>query len=100
MEYGIIKLFEGKTNAGHFGQSLSITDQDVLWIGEPMSEKENGRVYKWNFQENELQCLENDIGLARFGSQIGQLGKEATCITSQRYGQNSQFSGAVHFVLN
>ncbi|RCI02894.1 Glycosylphosphatidylinositol specific phospholipase D1 [Rhizopus stolonifer] len=100
MVYGMIKLYEGKTNAGHFGQSLSITDQDVLWIGEPMSEKENGRVYKLNFQENELQCLENGVGLARFGSQIEQLGKEVTCITSQRYGQNSQFSGAVHFVLN
>ncbi|KAG0750346.1 hypothetical protein G6F57_000758 [Rhizopus arrhizus] len=101
MEYGMIKILKGQTNAGHLGQSLSMTDNNELWIGEPMSEKENGRAYKWLYNKgDQLECLQNNKGLARFGSQIGRLGNEATCITSQRYGQDTRYPGAVHFIPN
>ncbi|KAI9275414.1 hypothetical protein BY458DRAFT_507376 [Sporodiniella umbellata] len=61
MNYGLIKTLMGKTNSGHFGQSLSINDQNELWIGEPMSDQENGRVYKWAFgQSHKLGCTKNE----------------------------------------
>lgn len=39
MEHGIMAMIEGRTNAGHLGQSILIGKDDVVWIGEPMSEQ-------------------------------------------------------------
>ncbi|CAO3699346.1 unnamed protein product [Rhizopus microsporus] len=62
MEYGLIKTLKGRTDAGHLGQSLSIVNQE-LWVGEPMSEKEKGRVYKWQLLNDQLECIRNNKGL-------------------------------------
>ncbi|KAG2236049.1 hypothetical protein INT48_008143 [Thamnidium elegans] len=70
MEHGMISVMQGRTSAGHLGQSLSVF-------------KNNGELGIW----------------ARFGSQIGPLGTDAICITSQRYGQNARYSGAVTFFI-
>ncbi|KAG2189656.1 hypothetical protein INT46_004795, partial [Mucor plumbeus] len=100
MEHGLMSLIEGRTNAGHLGQSISMGKGDIIWIGEPMSEQENGRAYRWSYKElNEIKCIRNThVLLARFGSQIGSLGPDAICITSQRYGQNARYSGAVNIL--
>ncbi|GAN07215.1 phosphatidylinositol-glycan-specific phospholipase D isoformX1 [Mucor ambiguus] len=99
MEHGMMGLIEGRTNAGHLGQSIMMGKDDMIWIGEPMSEQENGRVYQWWYKKtHELKCIRNGNLLARFGSQIGSLGPDAICITSQRYGQNAQYSGAVNIL--
>lgn len=103
IEHGILSTIKGRTNAGHLGQSISFFEQEQdlgIWIGEPMSEQENGRVYKWMLNNrHDLQCIRNNqVVLARFGSQIGLLGTDAICITSQRYGQNARHSGAVTFL--
>ncbi|KAL0139993.1 hypothetical protein V8B55DRAFT_1503213 [Mucor lusitanicus] len=96
MEHGMMGLIEGRTNAGHLGQSILMGKDDVIWVGEPMSEQENGRVYQWWYKKNhQLECIRNGNLLARFGSQIGSLGPDAICITSQRYGQNARYAGAV-----
>lgn len=40
MEHGMIGLFQGRSNAGHLGQSLSMNKYgNEIWIGEPMSEQ-------------------------------------------------------------
>lgn len=39
MEHGLMSLIEGRTNAGHLGQSILMGKDDVIWIGEPMSEQ-------------------------------------------------------------
>ncbi|KAG1113988.1 hypothetical protein G6F42_014312 [Rhizopus arrhizus] len=39
MEHGMMAMIEGRTNAGHLGQSILIGKDDVVWIGEPMSEQ-------------------------------------------------------------
>lgn len=39
MEHGLMSLIEGRTNAGHLGQSISMGKGDIIWIGEPMSEQ-------------------------------------------------------------
>ncbi|RCI02352.1 hypothetical protein CU098_000611, partial [Rhizopus stolonifer] len=97
-ERGMMSMIKGRTNAGHLGQSLSMfsnEDGGGIWIGEPMSEQENGRIYRWSFDQD-MECIKNNqVLLARFGSQIGPLGTDAVCITSQRYGQNARYSGAV-----
>ncbi|OBZ87519.1 Phosphatidylinositol-glycan-specific phospholipase D [Choanephora cucurbitarum] len=93
LERGMMSMIKGRTNAGHLGQSLSVfgdNDDNGIWIGEPMSEQENGRVYRWSF-DHTIECINNNRAvLARFGSQIGPLGTDAICITSQRYGQNAR----------
>ncbi|KAI8647357.1 hypothetical protein BD408DRAFT_408429 [Parasitella parasitica] len=100
MEHGMISLIEGRTNAGHLGQSILMEKDDAIWIGEPLSERENGRVYRWSYKEpHGIECIRNNQDLlARFGSQIGSLGADAICITSQRYGQNARYSGAVNIL--
>lgn len=39
MEHGMMGLIEGRTNAGHLGQSILMGKDDVIWVGEPMSEQ-------------------------------------------------------------
>ncbi|KAI7907026.1 uncharacterized protein BX663DRAFT_494551 [Cokeromyces recurvatus] len=104
MENGMISIIKGRTNAGHLGQSILFVNDDnnhnisSIWIGEPLSEQEKGRIYHWSFnnRNSQVRCIRNNqLILARFGSQIGQLGTNAICITSQHYGQNALYSGAV-----
>ncbi|GAA5804272.1 hypothetical protein HPULCUR_009759 [Helicostylum pulchrum] len=94
IEHGMISVLQGRTSAGHLGQSLSVFKNNNgeigIWVGEPMSEQENGRVYKWMINSKQVECIRNQVTLARFGSQIGPLGTDAICITSQRYGQNAR----------
>ncbi|CEP18661.1 hypothetical protein [Parasitella parasitica] len=60
MEHGMISLIEGRTNAGHLGQSILMEKDDVIWIGEPLSERENGRVYRWSYNEpHGIECIRN-----------------------------------------
>ncbi|KAI8973527.1 hypothetical protein BDF20DRAFT_657581 [Mycotypha africana] len=97
--HGMTSILLGRANAGHLGQSLFLLNQE-LWIGEPMSDKENGKVYRWRFghneqhNDNEIKCMKTSRQLLeRFGSQIGPLGNNLDdspiCITSQRYGQQN-----------
>jgi hypothetical protein len=39
MKHGLMSLIEGRTNAGHLGQSILMGKDDIIWIGEPMSEQ-------------------------------------------------------------
>ncbi|KAI8881505.1 hypothetical protein K501DRAFT_324454 [Backusella circina FSU 941] len=103
---GLLRQIKGRSNAGHLGKSLSISRHEnisKLWIGEPMAERENGRVYEWKFShdsddDDEISCIRNDFGLARFGSQIELISPYTISVTSQRYGKTGRFSGAVHLI--
>ncbi|KAI8387402.1 hypothetical protein BD560DRAFT_382381 [Blakeslea trispora] len=62
LERGMMSMIKGRTNAGHLGQSLSVfkdNNGNGIWIGEPMSEQENGRVYRWSF-DHRIECINND----------------------------------------
>ncbi|KAI8076472.1 uncharacterized protein B0P05DRAFT_545998 [Gilbertella persicaria] len=61
-ERGMMSMIKGRTNAGHLGQSLSVfsnEDGGGIWIGEPMSEQENGRIYRWSFDQD-MECIKNN----------------------------------------
>ncbi|KAI8970509.1 hypothetical protein BDB01DRAFT_815445 [Pilobolus umbonatus] len=103
LQDGLTREIKGRTNAGHLGQSISFFQTENnsrgLWIGEPMSDNENGRVYKWYFGDDQIKCMKNDVGLmARFGSKVTSLSNSAISITSQRYGTKARYSGAIHLV--
>ncbi|KAI9486366.1 MAG: hypothetical protein EXX96DRAFT_548773 [Benjaminiella poitrasii] len=103
MEHGMMAIIKGRTNAGHLGQSITFSrndhdDMPTIWIGEPFSEQEKGRIYRWsvNNAHSYIDCIRNNrVILARFGSQIGPLGTNSICITSQRYGPDARYSGAI-----
>lgn len=76
MEHGMMSMIQGRTNAGHLGQSIMMTKK-LIWVGEPMSEQgtfllifscahfliyleENGRVYRWFLNNNNVQCIRNN----------------------------------------
>ncbi|KAI7867645.1 hypothetical protein BDF14DRAFT_1726062 [Spinellus fusiger] len=66
MEHGLVGKLEGRETSGHLGASLIFQEQEgqpSLWIGEPMSEQEKGRVHHWLIKKNTLTCLSNPPAL-------------------------------------
>lgn len=51
---------------------------------------EKGRVYKWSLAEDGLSCVNDEAGMARFGSHIQPLGDNALGISSQLYSHDSR----------
>ncbi|KAJ1845599.1 hypothetical protein LPJ57_009210, partial [Coemansia sp. RSA 486] len=56
---------------GHFGRALAATEDD-LWIGEPFSGIEDGRIYRWRSGLSQPECFGVPSGMtrARFGHRI------------------------------
>ncbi|KAI8388764.1 uncharacterized protein BYT42DRAFT_561146 [Radiomyces spectabilis] len=63
LEKGMLRQLNGNEIAGHLGASMAFFERDSggvgLWIGEPMGDKERGRVYRWNFENDEIECIKN-----------------------------------------
>ncbi|OAD66737.1 hypothetical protein PHYBLDRAFT_183810 [Phycomyces blakesleeanus NRRL 1555(-)] len=101
VRHALLKQLDGRETSGSLGTSIAFHEQDKevsLWVGEPMSEQENGRVYRWIIQKDSIQCLYNTPSLARFGSHIGHTGTNAMSVTSQHYSDKARFSGAIHLI--
>ncbi|CAO3622483.1 unnamed protein product [Cunninghamella blakesleeana] len=100
--HGLIGNLKGRTSSGHFGSSIAFFMNDKeedagLWIGEPLGYNENGRLYRWRLRNNDLECLANNINMARFGSQVNNIDMNVICITSLYNDQNTRSSGIIHF---
>ncbi|KAI9308169.1 hypothetical protein BJ944DRAFT_260770 [Cunninghamella echinulata] len=102
VNYGLIGNLKGQLSSGHFGSSISFfmnnnNNKDIgLWIGEPLGHHENGRIYKWMSSTNDLECLSNDVNMARFGARVINIGPNAICITSLYDSQSARSSGMIH----
>ncbi|KAI9016347.1 hypothetical protein CLU79DRAFT_837638 [Phycomyces nitens] len=93
INYGLFKQLDGRETSGSLGASLAFHEQGKelsLWVGEPMSEQENGRVYRWVLQKDSIKCLYNTPNLARFGSHIGHTGTNTISVTSQHYSDEAR----------
>ncbi|ORX71279.1 hypothetical protein DL89DRAFT_282725 [Linderina pennispora] len=85
---GLLSTLRGSQSPGHFGRALASTPSEV-WIGEPFSGIEEGRVYRWRPDFDRPQCfaMRNANGQARLGSVIE---------VAQRSGRESLVVGAPH----
>ncbi|KAG0169427.1 Glycosylphosphatidylinositol specific phospholipase D1 [Apophysomyces sp. BC1015] len=70
LERGLLRQMSGREIAGHLGASVAFFEQEGhpgLWIGEPMADKERGRVFRWSFDDDDVQCIKDgpmhDLGL-------------------------------------
>ncbi|KAL0073965.1 hypothetical protein J3Q64DRAFT_1649557 [Phycomyces blakesleeanus] len=69
VRHALLKQLDGRETSGSLGTSIAFHEQDKevsLWVGEPMSEQENGRVYRWIIQKDSIQCLYNTPSLVIF----------------------------------
>ncbi|KAI9505514.1 hypothetical protein BX070DRAFT_232681 [Coemansia spiralis] len=70
---GLISTLRGSQSPGHFGRALTSSESE-LWIGEPLSEMEDGRVYRWAPENSNKSptCffMPNALGRARLGQVI------------------------------
>ncbi|KAF7725371.1 Glycosylphosphatidylinositol specific phospholipase D1 [Apophysomyces ossiformis] len=93
LETALLKQMNGREIAGHLGASVAFFENEEhsgLWIGEPMADKERGRVYQWSLDNDDVQCIKDAALLGRFGSQVGSLGSDAISITSQHYSDGAR----------
>ncbi|KAJ2506922.1 hypothetical protein IWW47_001351 [Coemansia sp. RSA 2052] len=102
---GLLSTLRGVQSPGHFGRALASTESEV-WIGEPFSNLETGRVYRWRQDFVEPQCFSapNNAGSGGGGggSRLGQViqvarrsDKELLVVTAPHDGQFSRLSGSV-----
>ncbi|KAJ2595275.1 hypothetical protein H4R99_005418 [Coemansia sp. RSA 1722] len=68
---GLLNTLHGLQSPGHFGRALAATEDD-LWIGEPFSGIEDGRIYRWRSGLSQPECFGVPSGMmrARFGHRI------------------------------
>ncbi|KAJ2845649.1 hypothetical protein J3B02_004625, partial [Coemansia erecta] len=68
---GLLNTLYGAQSPGHFGRALAAADDD-LWIGEPLSQKEDGRIYRWRAGLEQPECFfaPKSMSRARFGHRI------------------------------
>ncbi|KAI8320744.1 hypothetical protein GQ54DRAFT_262987 [Martensiomyces pterosporus] len=96
---GLLSTLRGVQSPGHFGRSLATTGSEV-WIGEPLSDLEDGRVYRWrpDFERPECLYVPSAMGRARFGHQIKiakRGGKELLAVSMPHDSQFSRLTGSV-----
>ncbi|OMJ29897.1 Phosphatidylinositol-glycan-specific phospholipase D [Smittium culicis] len=100
------KKISGTSTLGHFGSS-SICSDSVCYIGEPLSNKQEGRVYLWEkLNSNEPKCYYFPNGKkSRFGSGLfvknsQYKGESLLAITLQNESRFSRLSGSVLLLEN
>ncbi|KAJ1667243.1 hypothetical protein IW140_001697 [Coemansia sp. RSA 1813] len=96
---GLLATILGTQSPGHFGRALASRGAE-LWIGEPISESEDGRIYQWHAGTDEPACffLRNTIGKARLGQAIRSVRRgnnEILVVTAPHDSQFSRLSGSV-----
>ncbi|KAJ1734765.1 hypothetical protein LPJ72_002191 [Coemansia sp. Benny D160-2] len=97
---GLLGTLLGTQSPGHFGRALASSGAE-LWIGEPFSESEDGRVYRWRSgADSQPECffLPNAMSRARLGQDIRSLttaDKELLVVTAPHDSQYSRLSGSV-----
>ncbi|KAJ2557093.1 hypothetical protein EV175_001558 [Coemansia sp. RSA 1933] len=100
---GLLGTIQGTRSPGHFGRSLASSSGAELWIGEPISESEDGRIYRWRFSDKDItqpECffLPNAVGKARLGQTIKSIrhsDKELLVVTAPHDSVFSRLSGSV-----
>ncbi|KAJ2742821.1 hypothetical protein GGI20_004204 [Coemansia sp. BCRC 34301] len=96
---GLLSTLYGVQSPGHFGRALATTGSEV-WIGEPFSNQETGRVYRWRQDFAEPQCFSapNAVGGGRMGQTIRVARRneeELLVVTVPHDSQFSRLSGSV-----
>ncbi|KAJ2487260.1 hypothetical protein IWW37_005313 [Coemansia sp. RSA 2050] len=97
---GLLNTLCGAQSPGHFGRALATTESDV-WIGEPFSSMESGRVYRWRrdfVQGPQCFSMPNAGDQSRLGQIIRVVGngdRELLVVTAPHDSQFSRMSGSV-----
>ncbi|PIA14986.1 hypothetical protein COEREDRAFT_82400 [Coemansia reversa NRRL 1564] len=97
---GLMSTLRGEQSPGHFGRALAAYGENV-WIGEPFSDMEDGRIYHWQAGASYPKCFfaPNGVGGARFGHSIKAVsnskGQQLLLVTAPHDSQFSRFSGSV-----
>ncbi|KAJ1734744.1 hypothetical protein LPJ61_000913 [Coemansia biformis] len=94
---GLLDTLCGAQSPGHFGRALAPAGGD-LWIGEPLSDAESGRIYRW--RPGQLQCFAAPGAMrgARFGHAISVAagaGRAALLVGAPHDSQFSRLAGSV-----
>ncbi|KAJ2080481.1 hypothetical protein H4R24_003047 [Coemansia sp. RSA 988] len=97
---GLMGTLRGVQSPGHFGRALAAHGEEV-WIGEPFSDMEDGRIYRWQAGASHPKCFfaPDGVGGARFGHSIeaasSSRGQQLLLVTAPHDSQFSRFSGSV-----
>ncbi|KAJ2627887.1 hypothetical protein H4R22_004175 [Coemansia sp. RSA 1290] len=95
---GLLDTLRGMQSPGHFGRALATT-LESLWIGEPFSDMEDGRVYRWKRGTKLPTCYAiPGMRQARFGHSISVVDagdKQIVLVTAPHDSQFSRFSGSI-----
>ncbi|KAJ2329542.1 Intracellular distribution of mitochondria, partial [Coemansia sp. RSA 2702] len=95
---GLLNTLRGVQSPGHFGRALATTE-NALWIGEPFSDMEDGRIYRWRSGSKKRTCYGiPGMKQARFGRLIKAVGSrdtELVLVTAPHDSQFSRFSGSI-----
>ncbi|KAI9286546.1 hypothetical protein BC943DRAFT_320918 [Umbelopsis sp. AD052] len=90
----------GSEMAAHFGYSLAL-DQNILWVGEPFANQEQGRIYRWDLESQQSSCVFSNDPRARFGHRIvvnngANVGEIKKVVASEYYSAESGIAGSIH----
>ncbi|KAJ2827288.1 hypothetical protein IWW50_001965 [Coemansia erecta] len=95
---GLLNTLRGVQSPGHFGRALAATARE-LWIGEPFSDMEDGRIYRWRAGSKRPSCfIISNMSQSRFGHSIKAIPGKAgdlVLVTAPHDSQFTRFSGTV-----
>ncbi|KAJ2158549.1 hypothetical protein GGF46_003699 [Coemansia sp. RSA 552] len=95
---GLIDTLRGVQSPGHFGRALAAANAE-LWIGEPFSDMEGGRIYRWRKDTQLPACFLMPGGAgsqARFGQLVTAAQGGRTLLAAAPHdSQFSRFSGSI-----
>ncbi|KAJ2258306.1 hypothetical protein EV176_004545 [Coemansia sp. RSA 451] len=95
---GLLGTLRGMQSPGHFGRALAASKKE-LWIGEPFSDLEDGRIYRWRPGTKSPPCFAiPNMSQSRFGHSIKVVpakSGELVLVTALHDSQFTRFSGSV-----